>query len=108
MKQRVKRPKSKLRERLLPCQFCDYPISEKHHALPISIFGKTPYTLQLCANCHELYHIVERVILYESKRAAYLLNAFKNRYGDDDARLLKAYHFIAAALRIFKGDYGNE
>lgn len=94
---------AKLNERLTPCQFCEYPLSERHHILPVSMFGENMFTLQLCANCHELYHIVERVFLYKSEGQFDLLDAFKTAYGKDDIRLKKAYHFIAFAVNTIGG-----
>lgn len=57
MKQR--RP-STVAERMTPCECCGYPVSERHHLVPIAAYGENPHTAQLCANCHELYHILER------------------------------------------------
>lgn len=98
--QAIQRRKTHINERLTPCQFCEYPISERHHGVPISPYGENECILYLCANCHELYHIVQQVFLYKSARAAKLLGAFKKAYGAEDVRLRSIYHFIAAAANI--------
>lgn len=89
-------------DRTHSCQFCGYPLSQRHHALPFHTYGENECTLYLCANCHELYHIVERVFVSHSASAAKLLDAFIAVYGKDDTRLKKAYHFIAGAINIAK------
>jgi hypothetical protein len=43
--------------RMWSCVYCSYPISQRHHMLPVSIYGDTQNTLELCANCHEAFHI---------------------------------------------------
>lgn len=100
----LRRRSIKRGERLTKCQFCDYPFSQRHHALPISVYGENNCTLQLCANCHELYHIVERAFLFKSKSSAKLLESFFLSYGKDDIRYKKACHFIAAAVNIARGE----
>lgn len=97
----LRRKEVSLGERITPCEFCGYPLSQRHHALPISLCGENGCTLQLCANCHEIYHIVERVYLYKSERSQKLLDAFIQVYGFDDIRLQKTHHFIAAAINVF-------
>ena len=57
---RTRRKKATLAERLTPCAVCAYPITERHHFLPVSIYGENASTTQLCANCHEAFHIFER------------------------------------------------
>lgn len=49
----------KLHERTVPCLCCNYPITQRHHLLPFAIYGENGMTVQLCANCHELYHLIE-------------------------------------------------
>ncbi len=55
------RKKTSLKNRLTPCQCCSYPISQTHHLLDIATYGDNNFTYQLCANCHELYHLIEQV-----------------------------------------------
>lgn len=49
----------KIKERVSPCSVCGYPISEKHHMAERHIYGDNDYTIKLCANCHELFHILK-------------------------------------------------
>ena len=56
-----KRRHAKLHERVTPCQCCGYFLSHRHHLLPVSEWKENGFTVQLCANCHELYHILYTV-----------------------------------------------
>lgn len=56
----MRRKKATLAERLTPCRVCTYPITERHHLLLVSRRGEGGETVQLCANCHEAFHIFER------------------------------------------------
>jgi hypothetical protein len=56
----MKRRSPKLEERLTPCECCGYPVSQRHHVLPVARYGDHGWTVQLCANCHEAYHILEQ------------------------------------------------
>lgn len=96
----MKRKQVSLKDRLTPCQFCEYPISQVHHALPFSTYGENAFKLHLCGNCHELYHIVRDVYENKNLRSLRLLMRFQQIYGEDDIRLEKAYHFIANARNI--------
>lgn len=65
------RPKKRrsvtLQDRVTPCACCGYRLSHRHHLFPIAEWGGNNQTIPLCANCHELYHIVFDVIRqYES------------------------------------------
>lgn len=53
------RPSVSVQDRMIPCACCDYPISERHHVVPFSEWGDG-IVLSLCANCHELWHIIDR------------------------------------------------
>ena len=55
------RKKSTFKERLQPCEACGYPLSHKHHLLSVAEFGENNSAVRLCPNCHEMFHIVERV-----------------------------------------------
>lgn len=56
----LRRKKPTLAERTRSCIYCNYPISQRHHILPVSIYGNTAAVTELCANCHEAYHIFAR------------------------------------------------
>lgn len=55
-----KRRSTRLAERLTPCFCCGHAISQRHHLLPAARFGEEGSTVNLCANCHEAYHILEQ------------------------------------------------
>lgn len=95
--------RKKNKRRTEPCQFCGYPISQIHHALPFHIYGENLCTLNLCANCHELYHIVERTYLNPDSSSRKLVKAFTMKYGSEDNRIKMVYHFMAAALNLVNG-----
>lgn len=82
-----KRRRTKLQERLTPCECCGHAVSQRHHVLPVARFGEYGGdTIHLCANCHEAYHIFERgMIDFTAKRhgtdAACLMNAIYHTWG---------------------------
>jgi hypothetical protein len=45
-------------ERMTPCSACGYPASHRHHLWDIATHGENQVTVQLCANCHELHHLM--------------------------------------------------
>ena len=45
-------------ERMTPCSACGYPSSHRHHLWDIATHGENQVTVQLCANCHELHHLM--------------------------------------------------
>lgn len=97
-------------ERLTPCQFCDYPLTQRHHAVAFKDHGENPYTLQLCANCHELYHLcvaAGRAATFPSSPsdATALLERWVAVFGADDPRFTKSLHFIKTATEISIGLY---
>lgn len=85
-----KRRETQLKERVIPCQCCGYVISQRHHLLPVARYGENDVTVNLCANCHEAYHIFENGFLdfaanrYES-HAMYLMGAIRWDWGGGDS-----------------------
>jgi len=59
----MRRRKTKLSERLKPCECCGYPVTERHHATPIATHGENIDYAYLCANCHVAAHVFERAIV---------------------------------------------
>lgn len=55
-----KRKRATIKERLTPCGCCGHPLSQRHHLLEIAVWGENEATVQLCGNCHELYHLASR------------------------------------------------
>jgi len=68
-----RRKAPKAGERLSPCICCSYPVTQRHHCLNFADYGEVGPSIQLCANCHEFYHLVEMV------RVPKLSDAFQNR-----------------------------
>jgi hypothetical protein len=57
-RKRNQRRQPTFEERLTPCRCCNYPLTQRHH-LDGFIDGKEfGDTIQLCANCHDLFHII--------------------------------------------------
>ncbi len=63
MKQR-RRPT--LDERLTACSACGYPASHRHHLWDMAKHGENEVTVQLCANCHELHHLMYNALVRNS------------------------------------------
>jgi hypothetical protein len=52
------RRRATLKERSTPCQCCAFPLSHRHHWLALARYGEHEATLQLCPNCHYVYHLI--------------------------------------------------
>ena len=99
-----KRRKTKLWERLTPCNCCGYPISQRHHLLTIAEYGReSNYTRLLCANCHELYHICEKAIAdilragpdeQAKTRSTFSMNVLINHHPEGQARVYYMFDLI--------------
>lgn len=90
-KKRVSRKKATFEARTTPCVACDFPLSHQHHYAPIGEFGQNDKTVSLCANCHEIYHIVYNAWVCDSKRDARLHTAI----------LTPSYHSDAIRATIY-------
>jgi ribosomal protein L37E len=55
-------------ERITECSACGYPTSHRHHLWDIATHGENKVTIQLCANCHELQHLMYNALV---KRTEY-------------------------------------
>jgi ribosomal protein L37E len=62
------------RERTTACSACGYPVSHRHHLHDVATHGDTAKTVQLCANCHELQHLIYNALVNESEYSRKLLN----------------------------------
>ncbi len=60
-------------ERIKPCAACGYPASHRHHLWDLATHGENEVTVQLCANCHELLHIIYNALAKESDYSRKLL-----------------------------------
>ncbi|HEX2907591.1 MAG TPA: hypothetical protein VHO69_12055 [Phototrophicaceae bacterium] len=68
---RRRRPTS--RERLSPCSACGYPVSHRHHLWDLATHGENKVTVQLCANCHELHHLLYNTLARDSEHSRKLV-----------------------------------
>ncbi|MBZ0276106.1 MAG: hypothetical protein K8I60_08180 [Anaerolineae bacterium] len=62
---RRRRPTHK--ERMTACAACGYPVSHRHHLWDIATHGENTMTVQVCANCHELYHLMYNALARDSR-----------------------------------------
>ncbi len=61
------------RERIVPCAACGYPASQRHHLWNIAAHGENKVTIQLCANCHELEHLIYNALVKDSEHSRRLV-----------------------------------
>lgn len=109
-RRRPPRRKTTIYERLKPCECCGHPISQRHHLIPYRWVGEQSPTVQLCPNCHELFHIMSQWFrdLWTDQVgvSGYLLYRFDVEWGGHaDPR----YHYIyelAAKARELEGEWG--
>ena len=43
----------------MPCTICNFPIVDNHHLVRRSQWGDNDFSIDLCPNCHRIYHIIE-------------------------------------------------
>jgi len=53
-----RRRRATLIERSTPCQSCAFPLSQRHHLFGVAKYGENEITVQVCPNCHRLYHLI--------------------------------------------------
>ncbi|MBE2183444.1 MAG: hypothetical protein IAE89_08465 [Anaerolineae bacterium] len=72
-------------ERSTPCSACGYPSSHRHHLWDVAAHGENKVTIQLCANCHELFHLMYNALVkraeYSRKIARHVLLSGRLDYG---------------------------
>lgn len=69
----AKRRSTSRAERLISCECCGYPLSQRHHLLPVAEYEENELTLHLCANCHEKYHLIYGAYIEERQGCRELL-----------------------------------
>lgn len=62
------------RERTTACAACGYPASHRHHLHDLATHGENARTVQLCANCHELQHLLYNALVNDSDYSQKLVN----------------------------------
>ncbi len=61
-----KRRRPTYQERITACSACSYPASHRHHLWDVAMHGENRVTIQLCANCHELHHLLYNALVKTS------------------------------------------
>lgn len=88
------RRRTTLQERTTPCACCAYPISHRHHVLGFAGSGENRHTLQLCPNCHELFHLIQSAVVGNSDYSNKVLRKYMETKGTEDP----AFKFIMAKV----------
>lgn len=91
-----KRKRATRQQRLTPCVWCDHPLSQRHHLFEFHEYGESDVTIQLCANCHEFYHIFYAALEDKHGRlnAIRLATHIVMKLGNDDRRVKEAFHAV--------------
>lgn len=88
-----------LKDRLLPCSVCGFPLSRKHHMYQVHKYGENDHTIRLCSNCHELYHLIYNALKFWD-RSEDLLRAGNKKILTKAQRI-----WIELATKIFTDDH---
>jgi hypothetical protein len=114
MKSLPRRRKAQIAERLTPCACCSYPLSQRHHLVySVAQAGDHRNTLQLCANCHELAHIIDQALEdYErnprkATHARRLFQAACAALGKDDRRIRRMLELVRHARTYREWSYND-
>lgn len=75
----MRRRRATDQERMTACTACGYPVSQRHHLWDIATHGENKVTVQLCANCHELHHLMYNALArdtdYSKKLVRHILDS---------------------------------
>lgn len=88
----MRRRRATDQERMTPCTACGYPISQRHHLWDIAMHGENMVTVQLCANCHELHHLMYNALARNTDYSRKLVR-----------HILEAGHISPEAVRLIFG-----
>ncbi len=88
---KAKRRKCTLSERTTPCACCGYPISHRHHLMAVATHGENLHSARLCPNCHELFHLLQSVLIRRSRHSNRVLRQYTEVKGMDDIALRFMY-----------------
>ena len=94
------RKRATKKERLTPCGVCGWPLSQRHHLLHVADYGENDETVQLCANCHEIYHLMYNSYVLRSK--GLLLGHVLLKLGLGDKRVRELYRLVEYAKELDK------
>ncbi len=98
MSDETQRKRATKKERLTPCQVCLWPLSQRHHLLPIAEYGENDTTVQLCANCHEIYHLIYNHYVLGSKNL--LLGHVLVKLGFINQTISELYQLVERAREL--------
>lgn len=79
------RRRTTLQERTTPCACCAHPISHRHHVFSFAQNGENSHTLQLCPNCHELFHLIQSAIVGKSNYCNRVLQKYMEAKSKEDS-----------------------
>lgn len=66
-RQKKQRRRPRPTERMQPCAACGHPSSHRHHLWNLADHGENEITIQLCANCHEINHLMYNALVKDSE-----------------------------------------
>lgn len=104
--QRIKkRRRPTYKERITACSACGYPASHRHHLWDVAMHGENKVTIQLCANCHELHHLMYNALVKNSDYSRNLVNHVlaSGRVNDETARLILGWCVATIRYEISQG-----
>jgi ribosomal protein L37E len=91
-------------ERITACSACGYPSSHRHHLWDMATHGENKVTVQLCANCHELHHLMYNALVKNSEysRRIVLHDMFSGLLRHEI--ILKILGWVLATIRYEAGN----
>ncbi|MCC6612084.1 MAG: hypothetical protein IT320_01335 [Anaerolineae bacterium] len=87
------------RERTTPCAACGYPASHRHHVYDVATHGESERTVALCANCHELQHLIYNALVNESDYSRKLVNHIMYSERVEPATVEQVLEYCRATIR---------
>jgi ribosomal protein L37E len=100
-----RRRRASYRERISPCSACGYPSSQRHHLWDVATHGENRVTIQLCANCHELQHLMYNALVKDSEHSRRIALHIA-RSGKISAETLRRLIGWCAATIRYEADQG--
>ena len=95
-----KRNSNSVLTRMTPCEFCGFPLSDKHHMLGFAEHGENLHILFLCPNHHALLHLGISAIIFKKKRATEVYEAFCNSVGKNSEIIKKIEDLVYATAEL--------
>ena len=92
-------------ERLTPCVGCGLPLTHRHHPLDFALYGESVNTWQLCANCHDVFHICWKAYHEPTQRIHDLWMTWVNYVGHNSPKIAFMYDKVRET-RELKTEYG--